>query len=227
MTRRITLITLIVLATLSWLGGSPATAATDWIDFEKETAQIVEDFTSITNISFRSGRIWQRVDITEAALFDNLAGIVIADVSFESAALIIDFSQPAQSLTFAYGLGYYQTDTTITVIGYADGLEVFHQQFTPIINRQGFYEGLAVVNVAVDQIIVQATDQRALLALDNIQQFDVRLADTDAIFAAIALDTPDKEADSFCLLEDVVDGYRLLPNLKHIETPGLAVCGAW
>lgn len=196
----------------------PASARDSIIDFEKETERVVEDFQSVENIRFESSREWQRVVLEETDMFETLEGAVIADVSFSSTPIIMYLNQEAASLVFYYGYGRFQNTTTLEVQGYLDHVQVFNQTFEPHRNTYGYYEGIAVVDTPVDMIVVRSLDVRALLAIDHIREFEVRLNTGLDTSATLLVAKEAKTTHSLCLSDRIIDGYRILRDAKASPT---------
>lgn len=200
-----------------------ASANTSVIDFETETERVVEDFTTVDDIRFESQREWQRVVLDDPAMFENLEGAVIADVSFSSTPLIMRLNAETASVVFYYGYGRFQTTTTLEVQGYLKNTLVFQQTFEPQPNTYGFYEGVAVIDAVVDMVVVRSRDARSLLAIDHIREFDTPLVSPTAK-AAYLVSSNAPISEVVCLPDTILDAYRIVLDADGVNAAAAAQC---
>ncbi len=161
MKQRLLLLSIVALSLLVLLPASPALAYSE--TFDGYANGTLAEALATPGVTYNGGGAWGILDNTgfgtyalgnNIRLYDNGSGV----------ALTMTFAAPQGSVQFVFATG---SPAAITLTGYLGGTQVFSDTVASAALGGTWYEGTAVINTTVDEVVVEVLGETDL-TIDNL-----------------------------------------------------------
>ena len=161
MKKRFLLLSIAAISMLILLPASTALAYSETFDGYAE-GTLAEALTT-PGVTYNGGGMWGILDNTGFGTYALGNNIRLYDHA-SGAPLTMTFAAPQTSVQFVFATG---TQEAITVTGHLSGSQVFSDTFAAVALGGKWFEGTAVINTPVDEVVVQVLGQTDL-TIDNL-----------------------------------------------------------